>query len=1334
MSQYNNSQPNQAPNMANNNQKYHRGGGNSGSSDIHSNRVFVGGFQASIVENDLYYYFSKFGVINNVEIIYDNKTGISKCFGFVECANPQIAQDILSKKHQLNGRAMDVNCAFKKNKTLTQNWRKILHKKKLFVTNLTYNTTSKDLEMYFRMYGKVRKAYIITDPKTQASKGFGYVEFFTPEGADEALRRKDHMLNGVHISCFRFKHKFEMENDMPGGGPHGGGGNNNNYNNNQNFGPGPQRGPQQPQGRGGYKQNNYWNQGDRNRNRFESGDNYNRMNNINDNNMNVGGYRGDQDQGYPQRDQQFQHHNQHQNQGGYNNNRGGGGGKRNNGNGGRSNNPYGRGNHHKGGRQEPRRRRNQGQGRDGGDYYQNDGFYDTQQGDFGGYRNDNMNDQGGYQRNQGRYQNPQHQQYNQDGRNDGDSLPPGGYQRNEPQNYNQNPYDQPMMDNNLEDQQRSPQYQEGPQDQRRVAGEHGPRNPRKGAHEPQHKKGRDQYNNSGQQSQRTNRNTNIKNKNKKKKRKKKKKKERRENRADSQEEVWTKRDQPASKTDDRTQQSRIMSSDSSFYAIKAKNRSSELQTTPEISPIMPLTKIQGPKPVEANLDMVEKYNEAEEPAEHKNPTENTYLNSGSPGTLQNETDSSEQRLPSINTNQAQTSENRDSTENPPLENDLAKFLKDLIKKGGDQDLQGVIDSGKFNQISKLLMQKFMEEKSMEQQINQVEFWQRAQELSASGTTENSSQGHNSQQESPIIPNSLNPYPVDHGQQRGLNRKFNHKKGGVNYQNFNRNVNPDLQSKMNEAAQMMQFGMGYPQSGPQGYPGQGPYQVPMGAQAGVMPGMIPQHQQREAPSQQKTAQFEQINQLLEANEKFGKAGQANQGYSPISVPPGLHPIQVAANNNNWNQQQLVQKITRAANLNPYEAKRTLADGGVEDHSENFNTGQQPQHQIYGPSNGLQGPQGLVSDSPIEQNQKAGGNFGFPDGMNYYQGGNLPPNNQEGQDQNQIAGQQQQTLNIPLYSPESGFQASESSPGYWLNSRDSRSPTKGYQPCLINLDADKQPMAGVIPERSEQESDIYSQFMSSKFYKEDTESEISMQPKNLNYYRQDSFPQDPQPSLGSRAKGPRFEEIVPLKKKNLTGGSQQTIIARRLIHQSSYGAQQVPNRGEATKFVPFESLFTGGILDSQYSIGARNLIGNTTMSKKTIDTRHEDLASNLKGNTLTTTAEEAEHTNTNESTSINPAEAEEATSVVKDTAKKNLISKLGKMSLKNFQYENFQGKSSESSKSNSIGGEEEQRLSNPALDPEDHPKDGKESFALKNICIQSEKVIWKNKVTGASPSML
>mgnify|MGYP001553501096 FL=1 len=65
----------------------------------------------------------------------------------------------------------------------------------VYVGNLAFSTTSGDLETLFAAHGEVTRAQVINDRETGRSRGFGFVEMATSEGASAAIEA----LNGSNV-------------------------------------------------------------------------------------------------------------------------------------------------------------------------------------------------------------------------------------------------------------------------------------------------------------------------------------------------------------------------------------------------------------------------------------------------------------------------------------------------------------------------------------------------------------------------------------------------------------------------------------------------------------------------------------------------------------------------------------------------------------------------------------------------------------------------------------------------------------------------------------------------------------------------------------------------------------------------------------------------------------------------------------------------------------------------------------------------------------------------------------------------------------------------------
>jgi len=66
---------------------------------------------------------------------------------------------------------------------------------KLFVGNLSFNTTENDLQDAFAAFGTVAEAKLMTDRETGRARGFGFITMSTPEEAQKAIEG----LNGKSI-------------------------------------------------------------------------------------------------------------------------------------------------------------------------------------------------------------------------------------------------------------------------------------------------------------------------------------------------------------------------------------------------------------------------------------------------------------------------------------------------------------------------------------------------------------------------------------------------------------------------------------------------------------------------------------------------------------------------------------------------------------------------------------------------------------------------------------------------------------------------------------------------------------------------------------------------------------------------------------------------------------------------------------------------------------------------------------------------------------------------------------------------------------------------------
>lgn len=102
--------------------------------------------------------------------------------------------------------------------------------KKLYVGNLSFQTTSQDLQDFFAQAGTVESASVISDRDTGQSKGFAFVEMSTDEEAAAAIEQ----FNGKELDGRMLKVNEARPRESRGGGGGrgfggGGGGNRGGY-------------------------------------------------------------------------------------------------------------------------------------------------------------------------------------------------------------------------------------------------------------------------------------------------------------------------------------------------------------------------------------------------------------------------------------------------------------------------------------------------------------------------------------------------------------------------------------------------------------------------------------------------------------------------------------------------------------------------------------------------------------------------------------------------------------------------------------------------------------------------------------------------------------------------------------------------------------------------------------------------------------------------------------------------------------------------------------------------------------------------------------------------
>jgi len=96
---------------------------------------------------------------------------------------------------------------------------------KLYVGNLSFNTTENDLQDAFAAHGPVSEVNLMVDRATGRSRGFAFVTMGTPEGAQAAIgAMHGARLDGRELTVNEARPKEERPRSGGFGGGGGGGG------------------------------------------------------------------------------------------------------------------------------------------------------------------------------------------------------------------------------------------------------------------------------------------------------------------------------------------------------------------------------------------------------------------------------------------------------------------------------------------------------------------------------------------------------------------------------------------------------------------------------------------------------------------------------------------------------------------------------------------------------------------------------------------------------------------------------------------------------------------------------------------------------------------------------------------------------------------------------------------------------------------------------------------------------------------------------------------------------------------------------------------------------
>ena len=157
-------------------------------------KLFVGGLNYLSMQADLRSYFETFGKVQSCTLLTDKPTGKSKGFAFAILEDPDniLQEKILSRKHEINGKIVDVKKAVegKKREEMLDSTKKV------FVGGLEPSVNNDDLREFFSKFGPVREASVLFDNNRGASRCFGFVTFEQKETVDLLVQHNNYKIKG----------------------------------------------------------------------------------------------------------------------------------------------------------------------------------------------------------------------------------------------------------------------------------------------------------------------------------------------------------------------------------------------------------------------------------------------------------------------------------------------------------------------------------------------------------------------------------------------------------------------------------------------------------------------------------------------------------------------------------------------------------------------------------------------------------------------------------------------------------------------------------------------------------------------------------------------------------------------------------------------------------------------------------------------------------------------------------------------------------------------------------------------------------------------------------
>jgi len=159
--------------------------------DVQSRKIFVGGITPETTSSDLMGYFSKFGEIEDINIIGELKHK-PRGYCFITFQNQDSVKMVLTnKKHLLNNTEVDCGLA------VVPGNGNPLQGHKLYVSKIPRSINKDEILERFKEFGSIKKVLLVL--RRSRNDAFAFVDFSREDGLKRALKYGTISINGSKV-------------------------------------------------------------------------------------------------------------------------------------------------------------------------------------------------------------------------------------------------------------------------------------------------------------------------------------------------------------------------------------------------------------------------------------------------------------------------------------------------------------------------------------------------------------------------------------------------------------------------------------------------------------------------------------------------------------------------------------------------------------------------------------------------------------------------------------------------------------------------------------------------------------------------------------------------------------------------------------------------------------------------------------------------------------------------------------------------------------------------------------------------------------------------------